>query len=54
MFELIPIAENEVCKRENVTVDTGSYAVDALETDAESPLWLGLVDVGSEEISVEV
>jgi hypothetical protein len=61
MFELTPIAENEVCSWENVTVETGSYAFNALETGAEDnvmwgeledTVWVGL-NVGS-AISVEV
>jgi hypothetical protein len=61
MFELTPIVENEACSWENVTVVTGSYAFNVLETGAEDnvmwgeledTVWVGL-NVGS-AISVEV
>lgn len=59
--ELTSIAVNEVCRRENATVEMGSYAIDVLETGAEdhivweleNPLWLGLLlSVGSAKVEI--
>lgn len=57
MLELTWIAENEVRRRENATVETGSFAVDALETAVEDHVvwgpdktgWLGFT-VGSARV----
>jgi hypothetical protein len=38
MFEPTEIAENEVCRLVNATVETGSYAVNTLETGGEDPV----------------